>query len=262
MKLRSIEFAVEANVAHIAWNEADRGNPIDEVFTSEFREAAELCAARSDIRAVLISARGKYFSVGGDLKRLAQDRHALPSFVSRMLVDMCAAISALAQSNAPVIASVNGIVAGGSVGLVAGCDLVYASPAAAFVPAFTAIGLCPDSGSSYYLPRRVGTTRAKEFYLLGESWNAETARNYGLINRIVPAAELESVTRDVAARLAASATLGLGETKRLLNRSLNTKLEEQLLLEAGAITRLTTTDDTWEGITAMLAKRPPNFRSA
>lgn len=195
MSYEAIELTITDGLAHIVMNEPDRGNPIDEVFAADFRRAAEYCAGTREVRSVLLSAKGKYFSVRGDLKRLARDRSALSRLESGMLTDLVAGITTLAEADAPVIASVHGIAAGGTVGLIAGCDLVYAAPEASFVSAFSTIGLCTDSGSSYFVPRKVGLARAKEFFLLGESWSSEKAWQNGLVNKIVPAADLAATAR-------------------------------------------------------------------
>lgn len=258
MQADAVDLKVSEGIAHIRLVQPNRGNPFDDVFAVQFRQAAETIATRNDVRAVTILAEGKHFSFGGDLRRLAKDRDALPTFGKLLLSNLVVAFEILAEINAPVIAGVQGSIAGGAVGLVAGCDLVFASPSARFVPAFTEIGLCPDSGSSYHLPRKVGLGRAQAFYFLGEVWAIDAALAHGLVSKIVPIEELVSSTLAAAQRLADGPTLALGETKRLLNRNSN-DLSEHLAREADAIGRLLPTDDAWEGITALLQKRRPTF---
>ncbi|SMH54547.1 enoyl-CoA hydratase/isomerase family protein [Mesorhizobium australicum] len=259
MGTRAIRLVIDDGLARLTMCQPERGNPIDEAFAAEFRHAAECCYRNPDVRAVLLDAEGRYFSVGGDLKLLARDRNALPPSVTRMLKDLCYGIELFARGDAPVVASVHATTAGGTVGLVSGCDLVYAAPDATFASAFSTIGLCPDSGASFFLTRRVGARLAKEFFLLGEVWDAETARANGLVNRVVPAAELASTAEAVAKRLATGPTLGYGETRRLIDGSMHNSLTEQLAAEAAAIGRLITTEDAWDGITALVEKRRPRF---
>lgn len=260
MDYRSIKVSVDDGLATITLAAPDRGNPLDDVFSSEFRDVAERFYRNPDVRAVLIEAEGKRFSVGGDLKRLATDRTALPSYVTRMLKELCHGIELFSKGDAPIVASVHGAVAGGSVGIISGCDIVCASPHASFVSAFSAIGLCADSGASFFLTRRAGAVAAKRFFLLGESWDAEMACANGLVDRIFPADQLAASAEAIARKLAAGPTLGLGETRRLIDASWGNTLSEQLALEAAAIGRLLPTDDAWEGITSLLDKRSPKFR--
>jgi 2-(1,2-epoxy-1,2-dihydrophenyl)acetyl-CoA isomerase len=260
MQYRSIKVSVENGLGRITLCQPDRGNPIDEVFSAEFRDVAERFYRNPQVRAVLIDAEGKRFSVGGDLKRLARDRAALPSFVSNMLRDLCHGITLFSKGDAPLIACVHGAAAGGSVGLISGCDLVCAAPEVTFVSAFSAIGLCADSGASFFLTRRVGAVAAKRFFLFGETWDTETARLSGLVDRIFPADQLAASAEAIARKLASGPTLGLGETRRLINASWDNNLEQQLSLEAAAIGRLIVTEDAWDGITALVEKRKPMFR--
>lgn len=260
MRKRSMEFGVLNGVGRILLNQPGRGNPLDDVFASEFRDIAEHCAGNPEVRAVLLLAEGKHFSFGGDLKLLASDRSIFQKTGSGLLSNLVAGIETLARIDAPVICGVQGSVAGGAVGLVAGCDIVVAAHDARFVPAFTTIGLCPDSGSSFWLTRKVGLGRAQSFHLLSETWSAETAMDHGLVNRIVSADELAEIAIATAEKLAAGPTKALGETSRLLKAGMHTGLSEQLRHEAEAINQLLHTDDAWEGVTALLQKRPANFK--
>lgn len=259
MGLESLKFSLEDGVARITLAQPERGNPLDGVFCRDLRRIAEDCAQRSGVRAVLIDAEGRYFSVGGDLKLLTRDRDAMPPLVAAMLADLSAAVSILARLDAPTIACVHGLAAGGAVGLLSGCDFVLAGPEVRFVAAFAGIGVTGDTGCSYHLPRRVGMRWATEFLLLNESWDAQTAFERGLVNRILPADALAGEALGLARKLADGPTRGHGETRRLLGRSLSNSLDEQLALEAAAISRLLRTDDSWNAMQAVLAKRQPQF---
>ena len=259
MGFASLRFSVADGIGRITLARPERGNPFDDVFARELRQVAETCSARDEVRAVLIDAEGPHFSFGGDLKLLARSRDDLSPFVARLLPDLIAGIAALARADAPVVCAVQGVVAGGGVGLVSSADIVLAGPEARFAAAFSAIGLCADSGGSYFLPRRVGSARATEFFLLNETWSAERAQALGLVNRIVPAADLAATALDLAATFARGPTRGYGETRRLLLGSLSATLEDQLAREGEGIARLIRTDDAWEGINALLGKRAPQF---
>jgi 2-(1,2-epoxy-1,2-dihydrophenyl)acetyl-CoA isomerase len=260
MAFESLRFAIQDGIARITLARPDRGNPINDILARELRDVAVTCAQSPEVRCILLDAEGPRFSVGGDLKALARDRAALPHFVSWTLTDVVEAIATLVKGNAPIVCSVNGVVAGGGIGLVAAADVVVASPEARFVAAFSAIGLCADTGTTYFLPRRVGPRRTSRFFLLNETWDAAQACEAGLVDEVVPAEDLAATAEAYAARFAAGPTLGYGETRRLIARSMHSTLEDQLALEAAGIGKLVTTDDAWDGITAILEKRPTVFR--
>ncbi len=142
---------------------------------------------RADVRAVLIDAKGRFFSVGGDLNALSRSREDLARFVSAATSDLHMGISRFARMNAPVVVAVHGLAAGGAVALAAGADFVLAAPEAKFYAAFAGIGIISDSGGSYFLPRRIGSRRAAQFYMLNETMTADEAVAAGLINKVVPA---------------------------------------------------------------------------
>lgn len=260
LKLESLKISLVDGIARITLAQPERGNPLDAALCRDLRKAAEECAGRAEVRAVLLDAEGRYFSVGGDLKLLTRDRDALPSLVAGMMADLNAAMLALAELDAPVVACVHGLAAGGAVGLLAGADFVLAGPEVRFVAAFAGIGITGDTGSSYYLPRRVGMRWASEFLLLNQSWDAQQAFERGLVNRVLPADALAGEAMRLARTLADGPTRGHGETRRLLGHSLSSTLDVQLAREAAAIGRLLRTDDSWDAMQAVLAKRPAVFR--
>jgi len=260
MIFKSLKFTVEGGVARITLAQPDRGNPIDDVLARELRQVAVTCAGDPGVRAILLDAEGPRFSVGGDLKALSRDRAALPGFVARTLADVVAAIETLVNGNAPIVCSIQGVVAGGGIGLASAADIIVAAPEVRFVAAFSTIGLCADTGATYFMPRRVGEQRTRRFFLLGETWDAARAQEFGLVDEIVPAAGLSAAARGYAERFAAGPTLGYGQTRRLIARSTHTSLHDQLALEAAGIGKLVPTEDAWEGITALLEKRGATFR--
>jgi 2-(1,2-epoxy-1,2-dihydrophenyl)acetyl-CoA isomerase len=262
MNLISLKFRVEDGLARITLAQGERGNPFDSRFARELRLIAEACSDRADIRAILFDAEGRYFSVGGDLNVLAKDRAMLPDFAAATIADLNAAISTFARLDAPMIASVHGTAAGGALGLVSGCDFILAAPEARFAAAFAGIGISADSGSSWHMPRKVGTRRATEFFLLNEAWTAAEALANGLINRVVLADVIAAESLELARRLAAGPTRAYGQIRRLLAGSLMTPLDAHLAREAEGIDRTIRTDDAWSAINAVLAKQPVRFKGA
>ena len=251
MDLKSFAFEIVDGVAHVTLNQADRGNPLDRAFAFELNEIATECSTDPAVRAVLIDAKGRFFCVGGDLNSLTKDRADLPRFVKQATADLHMAIARFARMNAPVVMAVHA--------LVAGADFVLASPNAKFYAAFAGIGLVGDSGASYYLPRRVGTRRATEFYMLNEMWSAEQAAANGLINRVVEADQLDAEAWALARRLAQGPTVAYGEMKSLLHSASQETLESQLELEARAMARIAISDDAWNAMRAVHAKQKPTF---
>jgi 2-(1,2-epoxy-1,2-dihydrophenyl)acetyl-CoA isomerase len=261
MELTAFAFEVLDGVAHITMNQPERGNPLDERFGAEFDTLATECSVREDVRAVLIDAKGRFFSVGGDLNALTRSREELARFVSSVTSNLHMGISRFARLDAPVVAAVHGLAAGGAVALIAGADFVLASPNAKFYAAFAGIGIISDSGGSYFLPRRMGSRRAAQFYMLNETLVADEAAATGLINRVVEADALEAEAWALARRLAQGPTRAFGEAKNLLLSSPTESLEGQLEKEARAMARVTRSDDAWNAMCAVLAKRKPSFQA-
>jgi 2-(1,2-epoxy-1,2-dihydrophenyl)acetyl-CoA isomerase len=261
MKLTAFEFAIQDGVAHITLAQAERGNPLDGAFAEDFNKLATECTINPEVRAVLIDAKGRFFSVGGDLNSLARDRGDLARFVSTATADLHMAISRFARMNAPVVMAVDGLAAGGAVALIAGADFVLASPKAKFYAAFAGIGIVSDSGGSHYLPRRMGSRRAAQFLMLNETLTAEEAAATGLINRVVAPEALAEEALALAKRLAVGPTLAYGEIKNLLLNSETESLESQLENEARAMARITRTEDAWNAMQAVLGKRTATFEA-
>jgi 2-(1,2-epoxy-1,2-dihydrophenyl)acetyl-CoA isomerase len=260
MELSAFTFEVKQGVAHITMNQPERGNPLDGRFAEEFNWLATECAVRPEVRAVLIDSVGRFFSVGGDLNALMQSREDLARFVSAVTSDLHMGISRFARMNAPVVASVHGLAAGGAVSLIAGADFVLASQSAKFYSAFAGIGVINDSGGSYFLPRRMGSRRAAQFLMLNETLSATEAAATGLINRVVDHDALAQEAWTLAARLAKGPTVAYGEAKNLFLSSLTESLEAQLENEARAMARVTRTEDAWDAMRAVLAKQTPTFQ--
>jgi 2-(1,2-epoxy-1,2-dihydrophenyl)acetyl-CoA isomerase len=262
MTQQSIELKLDDGVATITLAQPTRGNPFDEKFCVELNRIATECSINPQVRAVLIRAEGRFFSVGGDLNVLTQSREGLAQFVSTGTAHLHMAVSRLARMNAPVVASVHALAAGGAVALLAGADFVLASRGASFYAAFTGIGISCDTGASYFLPRRVGTRRAAAFLLLNQTWTADEALDAGLVTQVTHAETLDEEARTLARRLAAGPTRAYGEVKNLLLSSFDQSLEGQLELEARAMARSTASEDAWRALNAVKSKQKPTFNNS
>ena len=224
--------------------------------------AAALAPLRDDasVRCIVLRGAGRAFVAGGDLARFAEDFDAAADVADELLDALHAAIGILHGHDAPVLASVHGAVAGAGLSLMAGCDLVIAAEGTRFLLAYDRVGAAPDSGGTYFLPRVLGPRRAAGFMFLGESWDAAAALAAGLINRVVPAAQLAAETEQLAAKLASGPTRAFGQYKALAAQSHRNTLGEHLELERAAFKAATKTRDFREGVSAFLAKRPAQFR--
>jgi 2-(1,2-epoxy-1,2-dihydrophenyl)acetyl-CoA isomerase len=228
--------------------------------------AGALAAAADDpgVRAVALTGSGRAFCVGQDLRELEdgyrEGRAAdFAAELERYYAPIC---RLLAEMPKPTVAVVNGVAAGAGVSLALACDLRLASSAARWRLAFSGIGLVPDAGSTWHLPRLVGLSRAMEMALLGDWVDADQALQFGLVNRVWPAEDLQREAEAALSALAAGPTLAFGRTKALFRGHLGTDLAGALAGEAEAQVASGQTKDHLEGVTAFLEKRPPTFQGA
>ncbi len=242
-------------------NNPDRLNALSTDLTEGLVE--ELTAARDDpsVRAVVLTGEGRGFSAGADLTALQEpylrgDRPRLSAFLRSGYNRL---IPLLAETPKPVVAAVNGVTAGAGVSLALACDLRIAAASATFTLAFSRIGLVPDSGACWLLPRTVGMARALELALLSDRVDAQTAERYGLVSRVVADDRLAEEALTLARTLADLPTVGLGLTKQAFQQASRMSLEETLDLEAELQDLAGATDDHLEGVLAFLEKRPPAF---
>ncbi|RJF89418.1 enoyl-CoA hydratase/isomerase family protein [Oleomonas cavernae] len=259
MNLRSMRLDVRDGLADLTFTEAARGNPIDGIFCAEIRDVSVELSERADVRAVLIKAEGKTFSVGGDIAAFTRDLDALPRTIKGWATDLHDAVARLQRIDAPIVAAVHGVCAGGMAAFVAGADIVVASPGARFVSAYTGIGFACDGGATVMLSRRMGYARARRYLLLGEVLNHEAALAAGLVDVVVEPDALIDHAGAIAARLAAGPTRSYGEIKRLFQSVDHEPIETQLALEAMAIARTAATQDARGALLAFRDKRPAVF---
>jgi 2-(1,2-epoxy-1,2-dihydrophenyl)acetyl-CoA isomerase len=255
----SLDCTMDDGLAHIVLNQPDRGNPIDGEFCRGFSLCIAELSERTDVRAVLLSARGRLFSVGGDLSLLVKQGDALPTTIKAWTADLHAAIARMIRMRAPVVAAVHGNVAGGSVSLMAAADLVVIAESARISSAFSKIGFSPDSGSTTTVTRRIGVARARRFFLLGETLDANTALSLGLVDHVVASHTVQSEAERMARELATGPTEAYGAIKRLFAQALDRSLESQMEEEAQTLAAISRTVDAREGVRAFNEKRKPVF---
>jgi 2-(1,2-epoxy-1,2-dihydrophenyl)acetyl-CoA isomerase len=254
--MAEVETQREGAVLTVTLNRQDKLNAFDAAMHDAF--AAALKEARgSDVRAVVLTGAGRGFCVGQDLSELRQgDRD-----VAALLRDRWNRhVLALTGLEKPVLAAVNGAAAGAGLSLACSCDLRVASESATFVPAFVNVGLVPDTGGSWLVPRLLGYSRAFEWMCTGRRLAAAEAQAWGLVSEVVEADGALARTQELAGQLAALPTKGIAMTKRLFARAATGRLEEQLELEAQLQAAAVQTEDFAEGVTAFLEKREPRFR--
>lgn len=262
MDYRNLRFDVADGVATIVLDRPEAANAIDLALGRELMQVAIRCDADPGVRAVLLTGAGKMFCVGGDLKAFASCGDALPSVLKELTTYLHAATSRFARMTAPLVVAVNGTAAGAGFSLAVSGDLVVMAESAVLAMAYTAAGLSPDGSSTYFLPRLVGLRRAQELMLTNRRLSSAEALAWGLVNRVVPDAELSRAATDLAVQLAQGATRAFGVVKRLLASSFQESLETQMELEARGIAAMAGSADGREGIEAFLAKRAAKFTGA
>ncbi len=256
----TLEVDVREGVAEITLNRPEAANALNAEMARELHDVVLRCDADEAVRAVLITGSGRFFCAGGDLKSFAAQGDDLPRHLKQVTADFHAAVSRLNRMDAPVVMAVNGVAAGAGFSFALSGDLAIAAESARFTMAYTRAGLTPDGSSTYFLSRIVGLRRAKELTLTNRTLSAAEAQAWGIVNQVVPDAELQATARSLARELAQGATLALGAAKRLLDSGLNATLETAMEDEAQAIAALARTEDGREGIQAFLEKRPADFR--
>jgi 2-(1,2-epoxy-1,2-dihydrophenyl)acetyl-CoA isomerase len=248
----------------ITLDRPDALNALDDPMKEALAGAPGEAAEDPGVRAVALTGAGRAFCVGQDLRELEDDYREgrAPDFADELERHYEPICRLLAEMPKPTVAVVNGVAAGAGVSLALACDLRLASSAARWRLAFAGIGLVPDAGSTWHLPRLVGLSRAMEMALLGDWVDADQALAFGLVNRVWPAEDLQCEAEAALAALAAGPTLAFGRTKALFRDHLGTGLAGALAGEAEAQVASAQTKDHLEGVTAFLEKRPPNFQGA
>ena len=255
--LETVQVAQDSGVLTLILNRPDVLNAVNEQLCLELQEAVRYAEREAAVRCIVVTGAGRGFCSGQDLR----DRPGVGeiSYADSLRRRYNPVILRLATIEKPVIAAVNGVAAGAGCSLALVCDLRIASDKASFIEVFARVGLIPDSGSTYFLPRLVGLGKAFELAYLTEPVDAQEGLRLGLVNRVVPHDTLMDATRELARRLAAGPTKGYGLTKRGLRYALRATLEEALTYEAYLQEIAGHTADHREGVAAFLEKRPPKF---
>jgi len=256
----SIDYQLDGDVAVITLNRPDRFNAIDAGLAAGTVDALD--KAGGEARAVVLTGKGKAFCSGADLSQLMGDYETGGPDLAGLLNDVFhPMVNALANSKVPTVAAVNGVAAGAGLGIALGCDMRIMAESAFLTSSFTAIGLVPDSGTTWWLPRHVGVSKAIELTMTNKRVNAEEARSLGLCVEVVPDGEVVVRAVELAATLAAMVPDSLVTTRRLIRDAAALSFGEALEAEQVEQGRLGKTSEHREGVAAFLEKRKPDFRN-
>ncbi len=252
-------LAVEQGIARITLNRPDRLNALDHDLALQLADTLEALERDAALRSVTLVGAGRAFMAGGDIAVFKAAGNDAPEIIGGLIALFHRIIRAIRRLKPPVVAGVHGAAAGGGLGLALACDFVIASDDATFVPAYTKLGTNPDGGTTWTVTRLLGPRRTLEWLMFGEAIDARTAKDMGLVNRIVPkdtlAGEVEALARRVADGPAgAHATL-----KRLVDQAPYTSLDAQLDAERDGFVQAAATADFREGVSAFLERRQPRF---
>jgi 2-(1,2-epoxy-1,2-dihydrophenyl)acetyl-CoA isomerase len=256
--LQTVQYQVNDAVAEITLNRPEVLNAMNEPLMLDLRTALDAAAANPSIRAVLLTGAGRGFCAGADLASVSFGKG--PADLGKTLIERYHPVIITMRTMAkPVITAINGAAAGAGMSLALAGDIVLAGQSASFLQAFSKIGLIPDAGSTYFLPRLVGEVRARALTILADKISATEAERYGLVWKVYEDAELMAQARVMAQRLSQQPTKAYALIKQALNASFEATLADQLDLEANLQNKAGKTTDFIEGVTAFIQKRQPNF---
>lgn len=252
-------YSAEAGVATITLNRPSVLNALDTELMNTLRDLVSRVGSDDSIRAVIVTGNGRGFSAGADLSAtFPSGERPAPGVTLRERYHPV--VLGMREMPKPIICAVNGVAAGAGMSIALAGDIVLAAKSASFLQAFSKIGLVPDAGSTWFLPRYAGDQRARALAILADKIDAEDAMRFGLVWKVYPDETLMSEARALAARLAAMPTRAYALIKRALSASQGHSLAEQLELEADLQNQAASTEDFREGVAAFVAKRPPVFR--
>lgn len=253
----TIIFEVKEGVGKITLNRPDLLNSFNKEMALAVQEALDECAGNDEIRCILLTGSGRAFCAGQDLQEaISADGPTLQSIVKDHYNPIILKLRGIEK---PIVAAVNGVAAGAGANIALACDIVVATESASFIQAFSKIGLIPDSGGTFTLPRLIGMQKASALMMLGDKVSARDAERMGMIYQVFPDDEFTERTEKILAKLASMPTKGLGLTKRALNLSIHNDLSQQLDVEEDLQQKAGKTHDYNEGVNAFLEKRKPKF---
>lgn len=255
----TILLRLENDVAYISLNRPEVFNSFNREMALGLQQALDDCASSPEVRAIVLTGQGKAFCAGQDLKEVTTPE-INPGFRVLLEEHYAPIITRLRNLDKPIVAAVNGVAAGAGANIGLACDVVIADEKAAFIQAFSKIGLIPDSGGTYFLPRIIGHQKALALALLGDKISAQEAEAMGMIYQAVPSADFSAVIEKTATKLARMPTKALGFIKQAFRASQSNSLEAQLALETELQIAASETTDYQEGVTAFLEKRTPNYK--
>lgn len=262
MEFATVLYEKDGDLAVITMNRPDALNALSQGLTRDL-SAAITNAAADGARAIILTGAGRAFCAGGDLREMGSMREKegrIEAFLEGPLGALHGLIRVIRETPIPFIAAVNGVCAGAGTNIALACDLAVAADNATFNEAFIKIGLTPDCGGSFFLPRSIGEKLAAEFFMTGENVSAERAALFGMINHVTTADNLMTETLLLAKKLAEAPTAAIGRIKRMLNASFSNTLEQQLALEHEYQIESGRSSDFREGVTAFFEKRAPKFQ--
>lgn len=255
-------FTIDKGIARITFNRPTVLNAIDAALANAFLTAIRTIESEPEARVIIIKGAGKGFMAGGDVGAFYADLPNAGTTADAIIGPLHEGLALMARLPQPVLASVHGAVAGAGVSLAMACDLAIAADNARFSLAYSRIGASLDGSSSWFLPRIVGLRKAMELALTADTIDANEALRLNIVNRVVPAADLEAETEAFARRLADGPTFAFGRIKALLRQSFNTPLVEQLAAEQAGFRACAGTNDFAEGLNAFFEKRPAVFKGS
>ncbi len=261
MTFETVEYTLEGSVATIAMNRPEALNALSLRLTLDLGDAIRQAVA-DGARAVVLTGNGRAFCSGGDLREMQtlwKREGRIEAFLEDPLGALHGVITLIRETPIPFVAAVNGVCAGAGTNFALACDLIVAADNATFNEAFVRIGLSPDCGGTFFLPRAIGDKLAAELFMTGETLTAERALGVGMINRVVPVEDLALTAAKFAEKLAAAPTGSIGRIKRMLNASFSNDLNAQLALEHECQIESGRSADFKEGVAAFFEKRPPVF---
>ena len=259
MSNNSIVLRIEDHVAHIALNRPEVFNSFNREMALNLQSVLDECESNDGIRAIVLTGNGKAFCAGQDLKEVT-DPELNPGFKKILEEHYNPIIKRIREIKKPIIGAINGVAAGAGANIALACDIVVAHEKVSFIQAFSLIGLVPDSGGTFFLPRLVGFQKAQALAMLGDKVSAEEAERIGMIYRMIPIESFEQEVHNLATKLASMPTKALGLIKDLFNQSMTNDLEAQLALESVHQIASAQTHDYKEGVAAFIEKRKPNFK--
>ena len=256
---KSITTQIENKIATLSLNRPEVFNSFNREMALLLQRELDACEMNPEVRAIVITGIGKAFCAGQDLKEVTS-AELNPGFKKILEEHYNPIISRIRKIEKPIIAAVNGVAAGAGANIALACDVVIASENASFIQAFSKIGLVPDSGGTFFLPRLIGFQKASALMMLGDKVSATEAERLGMVYKVVSSETFLEEVNNIALMMANMPTKALGLTKRLLNQSLTNSLEVQLDLEGKLQIESAQSEDYAEGVDAFVNKRKPNFK--